>query len=74
MFDITVAAPLALQLRDLGVDTPEKVGALVAKQLKIERAHRLAGGSGPALHDESSDLAVQRPMCPRGDSNTRHAV
>ena len=38
----------------------------------------IAGGSGSALHDGTADSAptsiVQGPMCPRGDSNTRHAV
>jgi hypothetical protein len=38
----------------------------------------IAGGSGPASHDGSAGStptsAVQRPTCPRGDSNTRHAV
>jgi hypothetical protein len=88
VFETTIPEALANELDALGIRTPDQLGTALEDALKKLKAERLARGgpftedlharllkksrSGPGSVKTSSTLPS--PMCPRGDSNTRHAV
>ena len=46
-----------------------------AEREAYARARRgISGGSGDGSAEDPGTSTLQSPMCPRGDSNTRHAV
>ena len=70
IMDVPVSRATSEEIARLGLD-PEQLGELYRNEIARLKALRLAGDRSA---EESSTSALQSPSCPRGDSNTRHAV
>jgi hypothetical protein len=82
---VNVAAGTAATIDRLGL-TQDDLDRLIREELARERARREGKATGPDLVGRllaggsaenagtTSASSVHRPSCPRGDSNTRHAV